>query len=112
MSFYVQNRSSRLKIDPPSQCQFSNFQAENFLHFQNVLDVSMRKEHQQPPWLINVSKISSKNVLWINTKSHKAWTSEDRRFRNAIGRAIGPSYCLQLKMANLLTIFGLGFFPT
>ena len=42
ISFYVQNRSSRPKIDP--HVNFSNFQVEeNFSH------VSMRKEQQQPP---------------------------------------------------------------
>ena len=52
MSFYVQNRSSRLKIDP--HVNFSNFQAEeNFFHFQNFLDISTRKEQQEPPdWSI------------------------------------------------------------
>ena len=34
--FYVQNRSSRPKIDPPPHINFSNFQAEeHFFHFQN-----------------------------------------------------------------------------
>ena len=48
MTFYVQNRSSRPKIDP--RVNFSNFQAEeNSFHFQNFWDVLMRKEQQQPP---------------------------------------------------------------
>ena len=47
-SFYVQNRSSRPKIDPP--CQFQQFSSRGkFFHFQNFWDVSMMKEHQQPP---------------------------------------------------------------
>ena len=47
-SFYVQNRSSRLKIDPP--CQFQQFLSRGkFFHFQNFWDVSMTKEQQQPP---------------------------------------------------------------
>ena len=48
MSFYVQNRSSRPKIDPP--CQFQQFSSiEKIFHFQNFWDVSMRKEQPQPP---------------------------------------------------------------
>ena len=48
MSFYVQNRSSRPKIDPP--CQFQQFSSIGKIsHFQNFWDVSMRKEQQQPP---------------------------------------------------------------
>ena len=46
-SFYVQNRSSRPKIDPP--CQFQQFSRRGkFFHFQNFWDVSMTKEQQQP----------------------------------------------------------------
>ena len=48
MSFYVQNRSSRPKIDPP--CQFQQFPSRGkFFHFVNFWDVSMSKEQQQPP---------------------------------------------------------------
>ena len=48
MSFYVQNRSSRPKIDPT--CQFQPFPSrEKFFHFVNFWDVSMRKKQQQPP---------------------------------------------------------------
>ena len=48
MSFYIQNRSSRPKIDPP--CQFQQFLSlGKIFHFQNFWDVSMRKEQQQPP---------------------------------------------------------------
>ena len=48
LSFYVQNRSSRPKIDPPSQFQqFSSI--GKIFHFQNFWDVSMRKEQQQHP---------------------------------------------------------------
>ena len=48
-SFYVQNRSSRPKIDPPP-CQFQQFSSRGkFFHFQNFWDVSMTKEQQQPP---------------------------------------------------------------
>ena len=52
MSFYVQNRSSRHKIDP--LYQFQQFSSRRkFFHFQNFWDVSMRKEQQQPPdWSI------------------------------------------------------------
>ena len=46
-SFYVQNRSSRPKIDP--HVNFNNFQEEEIFHFQNFWDVSMTKEQQQPP---------------------------------------------------------------
>ena len=42
-SFYVQNRSSRPKIEPP--CQFQQFLCrEKFFHFQNFWDVLMTKE--------------------------------------------------------------------
>ena len=48
MSFYVQNRSSRPKIETP--CQFQQFSKRGkFFHFQNFGDVSMTKEQQQPP---------------------------------------------------------------
>ena len=48
MSFYVQNRSSRPKIDPP--CRFQQFSSiGKIFHFQNFWDVSMRKEQQHPP---------------------------------------------------------------
>ena len=41
-SFYVQNRSSRPKIDPP--CQFQQFSSRGkFFHFQNFWDVLMMK---------------------------------------------------------------------
>ena len=47
-SFYVQNRSSRPKIDPP--CKFQQFSSRGkFFHFQNFWDVLMMKEQQQPP---------------------------------------------------------------
>ena len=47
MSFYVQNRPSRSKIDPP--CQFQQFPGKGkFFHFVNFWDVSIRKEQQQP----------------------------------------------------------------
>ena len=51
-SFYVQNRSSRPKIDPP--CQFQQFSSRGkFFSFQNFWDVSMTKDQQQPPdWSI------------------------------------------------------------
>ena len=62
----VQNRSYRPKVDP---CQFQQFQAQEFFHFVNFWDVSMRKEQQQPLWLINFAKIWSERVLRIKTKS-------------------------------------------
>ena len=52
MGFYVQNCSSRPKIDPP--CQFQQFSSRGkIFHFQNFWDISMRKEQQQPPWFTN-----------------------------------------------------------
>ena len=44
----------RSKIDLSPNVNFSNFQAEeNFFHFENLWDISMREEQQQPPdWLI------------------------------------------------------------
>ena len=74
MSFLVQNRSFRPKIDPPP-CQFQQFQAENFFHFQNFWDVSIRKEQQQPPDRFNFAKIWSNCALTIETKSHEVWAS-------------------------------------
>ena len=48
LMFYVQNRSSRPKIEPP--CQFQQFSSTGkYFHFQNFWDVSMRKDQQQPP---------------------------------------------------------------
>ena len=74
MSFYVQNRSSRPKIDPP--CQFQQFSSiGKIFHFQNFWDVSMRKEQQQPPWLTNFAKIWPKGVSRIKTKSYQVWAS-------------------------------------
>ena len=74
MSFYVQNRSSRPKIDPP--CQFQQFSSiGKIFHFQNFWDVSMRKEQQQPPWLTNYAKMWPKGVSRIKTKSHQVWAS-------------------------------------
>ena len=74
MSFYVQNRSSRPKIDPP--CQFQQFPSiGKIFHFQNFWEVLMRKEQQQPPGLTNFAKIWPKGVLEIKTKSHQVWAS-------------------------------------
>ena len=74
MSFYVQNRSSRPKIDPP--CQFQQFSSiGKIFQFQNFWDVSMRKEQQQPPWLTNFAKMWPKGVSRIKTKSHQVWAS-------------------------------------
>ena len=79
MSFYVQNRSSRPKIDPP--CQFQQFSSiGKIFHFQNFWDVSMRKEQQQPPWLTNFAKMWPKGVSRIKTESHQVWASLDKRF--------------------------------
>ena len=73
-SFYVQNRSSRPNIEPP--CQFQQFSSRGkFFHFQNFLDVSLTKEQQQPPWLINFAKIWSECALRIKTKSHQVSAS-------------------------------------
>ena len=48
--FYVQNRSSRPKIDPPPSGQFQQFPSRGKLcDFVNFWDVSIRKEQQQPP---------------------------------------------------------------
>ena len=47
-SFYVQNRSSRSKIDPPMSIS-TTFKQRKIFHFQNFWDVSMTKEQQQPP---------------------------------------------------------------
>ena len=46
MSFYVQNRSSRPKVDP--HVNFSNFQSEEIFHFVNFWDVAMRKSSSNP----------------------------------------------------------------
>ena len=74
MSFYVENRSFRPEIDP--SCQFQQFPSRGKLfHFVNFWDVSMRKEQQQSPGLINLAKIWPRHDLKIKTKSHKVWTS-------------------------------------
>ena len=79
MNFYVQNRSSRPKIEPP--CQFQQFWCMGkIFHFQNFWDASMRKEQQQPPWLTNFAKMWPKGVSRIKTKSHQVWASQDKRF--------------------------------
>ena len=46
-SFYVQNRSSRPKIDP--HVNFSNFQKEEIFSFSKCLGCLNEKEQQQPP---------------------------------------------------------------
>ena len=66
MSFYVQIRSFRPKIDP--YVNLSNFQAEEIFHFQNFWDVSMRKEQQEPHQLTNFAKIWPEHVLKIKQK--------------------------------------------
>ena len=64
---------------PP--CQFQQFPSRGKLfHFVNFWDLSMRKEQQQPPWLINFAKIWSEHVLKIKTKNHKVWASYSERF--------------------------------
>ena len=73
ISFYAQNRSSRHKID--HHVNLSNSSRVKFFNFQNFWDVLMRKEQQQPPWLVNFAKIWSECVLRIKTKSHKVWAS-------------------------------------
>ena len=74
MSFYVQNRSSRPKIDP--LCQFQQFSSiGKIFHFQNFWDVSMRKEQQQPPWLTNFAEMWPKGVSRIKTKSYQVRAS-------------------------------------
>ena len=78
MSFYVQNHSSRPKVDP--LCQFQQFPSGGIFHFLNFWDVSMRKEQQQSRWLINFAKIWSEHVLRIKNKSHKVWASQNKRF--------------------------------
>ena len=76
MSFYVQNSSSRPKIDP--RLNFSNFQAEeNFFIFQ-IFGTSRREKsssNNPPPRLFNFAKILSELVLRIKTKSHQVWAS-------------------------------------
>ena len=47
-SFYVQNRSSRPKIDPTMSIS-TIFKQRKIFHFKNFWDVSMTKEQQQPP---------------------------------------------------------------
>ena len=64
---------------PP--CQFQKFSSRGkFFHFQNFWDVSMTKEQQQPPWLINFAKIWSECALRIKTKSHQVSASWSKRF--------------------------------
>ena len=40
----------------------------------------MRKEQQQPPWLMNFAKIWSEDVLNIKAKSHKVLASQNKKF--------------------------------
>ena len=65
---------------PPPHVNFSNFQVEEFFHFVNFWNVSMRKEQQQPPWLINFVKIWSEHVLKIKTKITKFGNHRVRGF--------------------------------
>ena len=66
----------------PCQCQkYSSW--GKFFHFQSFWNVSMRKERQQPPWLINFAKIWSEHVLKIKTKSQKFGLLIERFLKNA-----------------------------
>ena len=72
-SFYVQNRSSQLKIDP---CvNFSNIQAEENFSFSKFLGRLNEKRAAATPWLVNFAKIWSERVLRIKAKTHQVWTS-------------------------------------
>ena len=70
MSFYVQNHPSRPKIDP--LCQFQHFPSRGrFFHFQNFLDLSMRKEQHQPPSWSILLNVFAEHVLRIKLKVTK-----------------------------------------
>ena len=76
MSFYAQNRSSHLKIDPP--CQFQQFSSGGkFFHFVNFWDIEKRAAATP---LIDFAKIWSEDVLRMKIKSHKVWASQNKRF--------------------------------
>ena len=81
ISFYVQNRSSRPRVDPCPPMSISAISKQRkIFHFVNFWDVSMRKEQQQPLGLINFAKVWSEHILKINTESHKVWASQNKRF--------------------------------
>ena len=65
----------KLPPPPPLHVNFSNFQVEENFSFCKFWDLSMRKEQQQPPRLINFAKIWSEHVLKINIESHNVWAS-------------------------------------
>ena len=58
-----------------SPVNFSNFQREENFSFSEFLDVSMRKEQQQPTWLINFAKNLLGHTLRIKTTSFKVLAS-------------------------------------
>ena len=56
------------KLTPMSIQQFPSRRI--FFHFVHFWDLSMRREQQQLPRLINFAEIWSEHVLQINTESH------------------------------------------
>ena len=72
-SFYVQNRSSRPKIDPP--CQFQQFSSRGQFFIFKIFGTSRWQKSSSNPWLINFAKIWSECALRIKTKSHQVSAS-------------------------------------
>ena len=101
MNVYVQNRSLWLKID--LRCEFQQFPSRgNFFHFQNLLDVSMRKEQQQPPWFISLAKNFVRTRLKDKNYSmfHVTWTTFKFN-RNQLGTV--SAYVVWLWLIAILT---------
>ena len=76
MGFYVQNRSSRPKIDPPPpNVNFSNFQAEENFSFSKFWGRLNEKRAAATPLIDKFAKIWPKGVLKIKTKIHQVRAS-------------------------------------
>ena len=79
LSFYVQNRSSRQKINP--SCQFQQFSSRGKFFIFKIFGTSRwEKNSSNPLWLISFLKIWSEHVLRIKTKSHQVWEPYSKRF--------------------------------
>ena len=71
MSFYVQNRSSRPKIDPPSMSISTIFKHRKNVSFSKFLGRLDEKRAAATPWLTNFAKMWPKGVSRIKLKVTK-----------------------------------------
>ena len=70
------------KLTPTPMSILAILRQRKIFHFQHFLDISMTKEQQQPPWLINFAKTYSERVLQIQNTSYKVRASLIEWFLN------------------------------